>query len=102
MKDDAELASDFLGVDSKGTPYLWGVDQEFIGSPIFHLARLLAIAPNEPARAAAEKLLAEEKDAAAKAAQDKFLLTRFHDADFDDVGRSSLKGRPKPRISSRS
>ena len=42
----------------------------------------MKIAPNESARAEAEKLLAEEKDATSKAAQDKFLLTRFHDADF--------------------
>src|SRR4029077_10084982 len=26
LKDDADLASDFLGEDSRGTPYLWGVD----------------------------------------------------------------------------
>jgi hypothetical protein len=82
LKDDAELASDFLGHDSKGKPYLWGIDQEFIGSPPFHLKRLVEIAPNESARAAAGKLLAEEKDAAEKGAQDKFLLTRFHEADF--------------------
>ena len=82
LKDDAELASDFPGNDSKGTPYLWGIDQEFIGSPVFHLQRLTEIGPDEAARAAATKLLAEEKDAAAKAAQDKFLLTRFHEADF--------------------
>src|SRR5215208_5953886 len=36
LKNDAELASDFLGHDDKGTPYLWGIDQEFIGSPPFH------------------------------------------------------------------
>jgi hypothetical protein len=83
LKDDAELASDFLGNDSKEKPFLWGIDQEFIGSPPFHLKRLLEIAPNEAARAAAGKLLAEEKEAAEKAAQDKFLMTRFRDADFD-------------------
>jgi hypothetical protein len=83
LKDDAELASDFLGNDSKGMPFLWGIDQEFIGSPAFHLKRLVEIAPDETARAAAGKLLAEEKEAAEKAAQDKFLMTRFHDADFD-------------------
>ncbi len=82
LKDDAELANDFLGVDSKGTPFLWGLDQEFIGSPPFHLKRLKEIAPNESARAAAEKLLAEEKEAADKAAQDKFLLSRFRESDF--------------------
>lgn len=83
LKDDAVLASDFLGKDEKGAPYLWGVDQEFIGSPVFHLKRLAELAPNDAARAAAAKLLAEEQDAAAKAAQQNFLLVRFHDADFD-------------------
>jgi hypothetical protein len=83
LKDDAALASGFLGRDANGMPYLWGVDQEFIGSPPFHLKRLVAIAPNETARAAASKLLGEEQDAAAAAAQDKFLLARFKDADFD-------------------
>src|SRR5450432_2536894 len=92
LKDDAELASDFLGQDSKGTPYLWGIDQEFIGSPTFHLQRLTAIAPNEPARAAAEKLLAEEKEAVARTAQEKFLLSRFHDADFDALA-ATFKGQ---------
>ena len=78
LKEDAELASEFLGHDSKGIPYLWGVDQEFIGSPVFHLQRLVATAPNDSARAAADKLLTEEKEAAAKGAQDKFLLAHFH------------------------
>src|SRR5215212_1664634 len=61
LKDDAELASDFLGADSKGSPFLLGIDQEFIGSPTFHLKRLVEIAPDEQARAAASKLLSEEK-----------------------------------------
>jgi len=83
LNDDAELASDFLGQDEKGAPYLWGIDQEFIGSTPFHLQRLKEIARSDTARAAAQRLLEEEKDAAAKAAQDKFLLVRFHDKDFD-------------------
>ena len=94
LKDDAELANDFLGVDSKGTPYLWGIDQEFIGSPVFHLQRLVTIAPNETARAAAEKLLAEEKDAAATAAQKRFLLARFQEADFATLAEQ-FKGQPE-------
>ncbi len=94
LKDDAELASDFLGVDSKGTPYLWGIDQEFIGSPAFHLQRLVTIAPNESARATAEKLLAEEKDAAATAAQKRFLLARFQEADFATLA-DQFKGQPE-------
>src|SRR3982751_419521 len=92
LKEDAELASDFPGHDSKGTPYLWGVDQEFIGSPSFHLRRLVAIAPNESARAKADKLLNEEKEAASKAAQDKFLLARFREADFSTLA-AEFKGQ---------
>jgi len=91
LKDDVDLASDFQGADAKGAPFLWGLDQEFIGSPPFHLARLVAIATTDPARAAAKKLLGEERDAAAKAAQDKFLLTRATDADFDALA-AKFKG----------
>jgi hypothetical protein len=92
LKDDAELAGDFLGADSKGTPFLFGIDQEFIGSPPFHLKRLAEIAPDDKARAAAEKLLAEEKEAAAKADQKNFLLTRFKDTDFDSLA-AQFKGQ---------
>ena len=94
LKDDAKLASDFLGHDEKGTPYLWGIDQEFIGSPPFHLQRLIAIAPNHSARSAAQKLLDEEADAAARASLEKFLLVRFHDADFDALA-AHFKGKPE-------
>jgi hypothetical protein len=91
LKDDAELAGDFLGHDEKGAPYLEGIDQEFIGSSPYHLQRLKAIAPNAEARAAAVKLLDEETKAAATAAQDKFVLTRFRDADFDALA-AQFKG----------
>jgi hypothetical protein len=92
LKDDAELASDFLGQDSKGTPFLWGVDQEFIGSPQFHLRRLVEVAPNDAARAAAANVLAEEKEAADKVDQKRFLMTRFRDADFDALA-AAFKGQ---------
>lgn len=91
LKDDLVLASDFQGQDAKGAPYLWGVDQEFIGSPPFHLKRLVAIAPNAEARAAAQKLLEAEIAAAAKAAQPDFLLVRYTDADFDALA-AQFKG----------
>jgi hypothetical protein len=97
LKDDAELASDFLGADGKGSPYLWGVDQEFIGSPIFHLKQLVKFAPNAVAQKAAVKLLEEERAAAAKAAQQDFLLVRYSDADFDALAalfRSSAEALP--------
>jgi hypothetical protein len=92
LKDDAELASDFLGVDSKKTPFLLGIDQEFIGSPRFHLTRLVELAPNDTARAAAAKLLAEEKEATGKADQKNFLMTRFKEADFDALA-AQIKGQ---------
>jgi len=92
LKEDAELASDFLGRDSRGTPYLWGVDQEFIGSPIFHLQRLVTIAPHDIARTAADQLLKEEREAAAKGEQAKFLLARFHEADFSALA-APFKGQ---------
>jgi hypothetical protein len=91
LKDDALLAADFLGSDAKGTPYLWGVDQEFIGSPPFHLKRLIAIAGNDAARAAAQNLLDTEQAAATKAAQQDFLLVHASDADFDALA-ASFKG----------
>lgn len=83
LKEDNELIGDFLGHDAKGTPYLWGVDQEFIGSPPFHLKRLVEIAPNDAARAEAQRLLAAEQDAATTGAQQKFLLTVTTPAQFD-------------------
>lgn len=92
LRDDAELASDFLGQDAKGTPFLLGVDQEFIGSPTFHLKRLVEIAPNDGARAAATKLLSEEKEATSKADQKNFLMTRVHDADLDTLA-AQFKGQ---------
>ncbi len=98
LKDDALLASDFLGEDAKGTPYLWGVDQEFIGSPPFHLKRLIAIAPNDAARTAASKLLNEEKDAASKAAQQNFLLVHGTDADFDALAAQFKDSAEAQRI----
>lgn len=91
LKDDALLASDYLGEDAKGTPYLWGLDQEFIGSPGLHLRRLVAIAPNDAARAAAQKLLTAEQDAAAKGDQGNFLLVHGSDADFDALA-AQFKG----------
>ena len=83
LEEDNALIGDFLGHDAKGTPYLWGVDQEFIGSPPFHLRRLVEIAPNDAARAEARRLLAIELDAAATGQQQKFLLTVATPAQFD-------------------
>lgn len=92
LKDDAELASDFLGKDAKGQPYLWGVDQEFIGSPALHLERLVAIAPDAAARSATQTLLDKERDAAAQGAMDHFLMSSGKPADFDALA-AAFKGQ---------
>ena len=91
MKDDAELASEYLGRDEKGAPFLWGIDQEFIGSSTFHLRRLVEIAPNESARGAAEKLLAEERGATGEAVHAKLLLARLTEAELDALA-AEFKG----------
>lgn len=91
LKDDAELASDFLGKDAKGQPYLWGVDQEFLGSPVLHLERLVKIAPDDAARSAARAMLDIERDASAKGAIDRLLLSRATPGDFDALS-AKFKG----------
>jgi hypothetical protein len=83
LKEDAELSSDFLAPDVDGTPALIGIDQEFIGAPMFHLERLVALAPRDAARAEAQRLLSAESDAVRNAAQDKFLLTATDGKAFD-------------------
>lgn len=87
LMDDAALAADFLGKDAHGTPFLWGVDQEFIGSPIFHLKTLVELAPNSKAKAEATRLLDAETDAAAKADQQHFLLVSTSPDQFDALAR---------------
>jgi len=83
LKDDDVLASEFSGHDARGTPYLWGVDQEFIGAPIFHLRRLVELAPDDKSRAEATRLLAAESAAAANTDIPKFLLSSASGKDFD-------------------
>ena len=83
LKEDNLLIEDFLGRDAKGTPYIWGVDQEFIGSPVLHLKRLVELAPNKVARSEAQRLYATEQDAAGKGAFDKFFLNVTSASSFD-------------------
>jgi hypothetical protein len=94
LKDDALLASDFLGHDSKGIPYLWGVDQEFILSPQILLPRLIALAPNQATHDKLEEMLKDEKAAVVSFDQGKFILSRFTNTDFDTLARA-FAGRPE-------
>jgi hypothetical protein len=94
LKDDAKLASDFLGHDAKGAPYLWGVDQEFILSSSLHLPRLIALAPSESVRNKLAQVLTREKAAVARFDQKNFLLSRYGDADFASLA-ADFKGVPE-------
>lgn len=87
LMDDAALAADFPGKDANGTPFLWGIDQEFIGSPIFHLKTLAELAPNSKAKAEATHLLDTEIAAAAKADQQHFLLVSTPPEKFDALAQ---------------
>jgi hypothetical protein len=94
LKDDAELASDFLGRDGKGTPYLWGVDQEFILSAQLHLQRLVDLANEENVGERMKTLLGAEHAAVERFDQKSFLLNRFGDADFAKLA-AEFKGVPE-------
>jgi hypothetical protein len=85
MREDAELASDFLGHDAGGAPLLWGIDQEFVGAPVLLLKRLVTIAPNAAAKTAAEALLAREEKAAASGDPSAFVLFTLQNKDFADL-----------------
>ncbi|WP_428407020.1 hypothetical protein [Hyphococcus sp.] len=70
MREDAELALSVL--DSGGD--LWGVDQEFIGSPLLHLQTLHDRARGEHAKTRLQELLATETEAFATGNQGAFFM----------------------------
>lgn len=50
LKEEAEMLSAVLSNRNTDEPLIWGLDQEFAGSPRIHLKQLLKEAPNEAAR----------------------------------------------------
>ncbi|MBV7256152.1 hypothetical protein KCG44_05070 [Pacificimonas sp. WHA3] len=88
FQEDAELALPFLAPHDDGRVRLWGVDQEFIGSPLIHFEALADLAPTAAARAHVETLLAAETTAfdtgqqqavfMASADQDSLAVLREH------------------------
>ena len=70
MREDAELAACIL--ESGGD--IWGIDQEFIGSPIMHLQTLHDRAKGEAAKAKLRELLAAETEAFATGNQGAFFM----------------------------
>lgn len=71
-REDAELAQDFLRED--GSVDLWGVDQEFLGSPLLLLERLIELASSDDARKMAGDLLANDREAMATGNQGALLM----------------------------
>ncbi|MFC2951000.1 hypothetical protein ACFOOP_03620 [Marinicaulis aureus] len=70
MREDADLAASIL--ENGGD--LWGVDQEFIGSPLLHLQTLLDRARGDTAKARLAELLANETEAFATGNQDAMFM----------------------------
>jgi len=66
MREDAKLAGYFLKNAPRKSDVLWGVDQEFIGSPLIWLEELKARAKTDAALKLAGDALAREREAFAK------------------------------------
>lgn len=62
-REDAALAEYFIDNAPRGRDVLWGVDQEFIGSPLVHFESLISLARTPAAKQIAEDALAAEKAA---------------------------------------
>jgi len=81
---------------------VWGVDQEFILSPAFHLARLEELAANDAARAlvhrAKERSDAGDAEMAAKKNPSAVLFAHMTPAEFDELGAVFGKNAEAARI----
>lgn len=82
MREDAELAEYFLSNAARGENAIWGVDQEFVGSPLIHLKRLTELAKTPQARTLAGSLLATERTAFSKGRQNELFVFSAKDETF--------------------
>ncbi|SIN63746.1 hypothetical protein SAMN02745824_1286 [Parasphingorhabdus marina DSM 22363] len=71
-REDAELAQEFVRED--GAVDLWGVDQEFLGSPLLLLGRLAELAPSDDARQMIAEMLDSDREAMATGDQEGLLM----------------------------
>lgn len=81
LREDAELADFFLHRGGR----LWGVDQEFIGSPLIHLETLAGLAPGDAAGQKIDALLQAEREAFATGNQGAVYLFTATKSDFDEL-----------------
>ncbi|MFP3945025.1 MAG: hypothetical protein ACLFWF_14100 [Alphaproteobacteria bacterium] len=98
MREDAELARYFLANAPSDADVLWGVDQEFIGSPLLHFETLAGIAPDEEAKELAETLLAAERKAFADGKQDALFLFSAGEQDFAELRSAFGESRESAEI----
>ena len=94
MREDAVLADYFIDRARRRTDAFWGVDQEFIGSPLLHFETLKDMARNEAARAMAESLLASEQDAFSSGRQDAAFMMTATPETFDAL-RAAFPRSPR-------
>ncbi len=92
LKEDAELAAEFVG-PAGAESHLWGVDQEFIGSPTLLLQRLIEQAPSVRARTRVMLMLKAERAAQESGDLDQLLLLNAQPAAFDSLN-TDFAGAP--------
>ena len=70
-KEETDMAADVVAATPRRAGTIWGLDQEFIGSPAVHLRRLAEIAPDGMARSLALEYAAEAGRADARVIAEK-------------------------------
>ena len=98
MREDAELAAYFVKNAPRRGDAFWGVDQEFIGSPLIHLEALLHLAPDDKATALAEALLTDEREAFASGSQEVLFLFTATPETFSDLRAAFAGVKPALKV----
>lgn len=82
MAEDAKLADFYADISGPDDNPLWGIDQEFVGSPLIYLESLIRLAPTPEAGERASTLLARERSAFAAGDLGSILLMTATPDDF--------------------
>ena len=85
MAEDARLADYFIDQAVHGSDPLWGVDQEFVGSTLIYLEKLVAMAPSSDAAGLARTRLDAERQAFASGNLGALFLMSGTPEDFAEL-----------------
>ncbi|HYL92626.1 MAG TPA: hypothetical protein VEW69_05660 [Alphaproteobacteria bacterium] len=86
MREENDMLAHCAQGTKTGEFHLWGLDQEFVGSPGFLLNQIIASHPGPKVEAEAKRLLAENDEAYKKAAQSHNPVELFmFAAKYDDL-----------------